>query len=438
MINKTIILLTYYYQPELRNHRLMKYVGRYLGAYLPWDIYLYEPLRKIFSRVILYDYLQRMTEIGVKAVNEEITAMVAKERPGYVLWTSWRHDILEPTLEAIKQQGSTVIGWFFDDEWRFDDYSRWWVPYLDYCVTNALEAVPRYKELGARVIYTIPNTGLAFSRDWSKIEENYDVSFVGGIDVADREAYLNVLRRRNIPVHIVGTKSGGYVSFEDMIRIFQTSKINLNFSKDISRRMNLQIKGRVFQVCMAGGFMLTEYAPGLENYFEIGREIVCFHDTAEMIDKINYYLERDEERLAIARAGWQRATNEHSSSHMVAKVFREIEEDLTSREMDISPKPGLLKQRMSLWTRRHPSRYHFQWARTLLEENYKEIPWRDELKLSLSYSPFNMRAWYYYIVGLLPFSLRPLLWGIYGTASILLGTLVVNLSSIIRSMKKRT
>jgi spore maturation protein CgeB len=413
MINETIILLIYNYYYEDRNYRLPKYVKPYCAAYLPFNLYLYEPLQKIFSKVILYDYLKRRAEIGVKSMNEEIIALVRKEHAKYVLWTSFYYDIQESTLETIRKDGTIVVGWFFDDEWRFNTYSKYWIPYLDYCVTNAIEAVPKYKALNARVIQTIPNTGIAINRDWSNIEEKYDVSFVGSRTVLNRNQYINKLKKRNIPIHVFGKGWGGYVSFEEMIDIFKTSKINLNFSKTGPYYWVQQIKGRVFQVCMAGGFLLTEYAPGIENYFEIDKEIVCFENAEEMIDKITYYLTHQTERRAVAQAGWERATGEYTSFHMVAKVFRQIEQDMAAKDRESSPHPCPQKLKMPIWVRMIPSQYHFRWARVLLEKNYKEGLWKDTLALSLSYNPFNVCAWYYRVVGLLPSFMHPALFGLY-------------------------
>ena len=433
MINETIILLIYHYDYEDHKHRILKHF--YRAPYLHFDRYLYEPLKKIFSKAIIYDYVKRITEIGVKSMNEEIIALVMKERPKYVLWTSWKYDIQESTLEMIRKEGSIVVGWFFDDEWRFDDYSKWWIPYLDYVVTNAIEAVPRYRELNARVIQTIPNTGIAIDHDWSNIEEKYDVSFVGSRFYADREQWINELKDRNIPIHLFGGGGGGYVSFEQMIDIFKTSKINLNFSGTGPYYWIHQIKGRVFQVCMAGGFMLTEYAPGIGNYFEIDKEIVCFHNAEEMVNKIIYYLDHDEERRAIAQAGWKRAISEYTSFHMVSNVFNEIEQDTAAKDKKSNPRPQKLK--IPIRIRMIRSQYHFQWARTLLEENYKECLWKDELALSLSYNPFNIWAWYYYGISFLPSFMRPALFGLYRAMEELGRALRSRLGSIpyLRKMK---
>lgn len=182
--------------------------------------------------------------------------------------------------------------------------------------------------------------------------------------------------------------------------IFGSSKINLNFS-GVPNRDRMGLKGRTPEVCLAGGFVLTEYAPGLENYFEIDREIVCFKNSEEMIDKINYYLAHDEERRAIAQAGWKRACNEYTPFHMLSRVFGEIEEDVAKGERT---QPQELK--VPRWIRNNHSQYHFQWGRAFLEANHKGL-WKDALALSLSYNPLNIGALYYYIVGLFPPFLRP-------------------------------
>ena len=406
MITETIILLTYNYDDNFKNHPSAKYVKNRCGVYLPWNLYLYEPLQKIFSKVILYDYLERRAKIGLKAVNKEIIDLVKKEHPKYVLWTSFYFDVLESTFDVIRNEGAKVVGLFFDDEWRFDTYSKWWIPYLDFVVTNARDAVPKFRELDARVILTIPNTGISVDRDSLNHEEKYDVSFVGTRFYADRDIWMTEINKRNVHINLFGTGWGNYVSFEEMLKIFTTSKINLNFSKinhNFSKTLadlkKLQIKGRIFQVCLAGGFLLTEYTPGIEDYFEIDKEIVCFQNTDEMINKIDYYLNHDDERRAIAKAGWNRATCEYSSFSMIAKVFQEIEEQVAMKDIKIKPFPTRME--MPVQTRKDASQYHFEWGMALLEEGIKGF-WKDDLTLSISYNPFNIRSRFYYAVGYLP------------------------------------
>jgi len=405
-INATTILLApFEYYVE---HRLAKYgVGSYLGTTVCSDLYYYKPLQKIFSKVIAYDYVRRITEIGVKRINEEIIDLVRREHPRYVIWVSAYYEFRESTFEAIRKDGAVIVGLFFEDDTAFDEYSKWWIPYLDYCVTNCIEAVPKYRNLGARCILANPIVGgIPVNVDWSNVEEKRDVSFVG-IKKFDRESYINELKKQGLPLHLFGWSGGTLLSVEDMLDVFRTSKINLNFSKTGQNRM--QIKARIFEVCLAGGFLLTEYAPGIENYFEPDKEIVCFRDAEEMINKINYYLSHEEERRTIAQAGWKRAVNEYSSFHVMSKIFGQIEKDIAaSSEED---KPYSEELRMPIQIRERFSKYYLKWGVAFLVENRKKNRklWKDAFDLSLLYDPVNIRAWYCYLIGFVPSTLRPCL-----------------------------
>ena len=187
-----------------------------------------------------------------------------------------------------------------------------------------------------------------------------------------------------------------------MLDIFRTSRINLNFSKAGSYPVVHQIKGRVFQVCLAGGFLLTEHAPGLENYFELDKEVVSFNSPRDMINKARYYVNHEAERRTIARAGWERANREYSSSRMVAKVFEEIEED--SRRVRGSDPVARLK--MTIQARKVLARYHQDWGSAQIREDDKRNLWKDDLALALWYVPWSIFAWLYRFLGSLPWPMR--------------------------------
>lgn len=401
IINETIIQITEF--EDCSRHRLAKQecVRNYLRLGSCREEYFYKPLQKIFSKVIVYDYIKRTTEIGVKGINEEIIDIVRQEHPKYVFWYPTRYEFRESTFDAIRKEGSIVVAWFGDDEFSFDNYSKWWIPYLDYVVTNDIEAVPKYMELGARVTQAISCTGNPIACDWAKIKEKYDVSFVG-VYKAEREQYVNELKNRNIPVHLFGKGWGGFVPFEEMIDIYHSSKINLNFSR-ASNTNRMGIKGRLFEVCLAGGFLLTEYVPGIEKYYEIDKEIVCFENAEEMIDKVTYYLNHDEERRAIAQAGWKRATAEYSSFQILSRIFSDIEADIAAKGKRNTSHPKELK--MPRWVRKRFSAYYLNWLKAFSLENYKDLS-KDAFALSISYNPFNIWAWCYYLASFLPYPVR--------------------------------
>ena len=398
MINDTIILLSRL--EDCSGHRLSKHFSDRLAHYFPHRVNFYEPLLKIFSKVIPYDFTKRTTEIGVRGVNEEIIELVRKEHPKYVLWIPARYEFQESTFDAIRKEGSKLVAFFGDDEFKFDDYSKWWAPHLDYCITLDIEAVPKYRALGARVIQTLHGSGIPVNVNWSNMREKYDVSFVGSIAKPGREQYINELRKRKIPVHLIIKEWGELIPYQEMIDTFGDSRINLNFSRT-SHGDRMGLKGRITEICLAGGFLLTEYAPGIENYFEIDKEIACFHNTEEMIDKVNYYLDHDEERRAIAQAGWKRATSEYTPFHMFSRVFGEIEEYIAWEGERSHPQ----ELRMPMGIRRRFSAYYSNWLKAFSLENYQDLS-KDAFTLSISYNPFNIWAWCYYIASFLPYPVR--------------------------------
>ncbi|MFC1928518.1 glycosyltransferase [Chloroflexota bacterium] len=405
MIDKTVIVLAVL--EDYSKHKLLKHVGPFFLQTVSLYLYFCKPLQRIFSKVIVYDFLKRMTEIGVKATNKEIIDLVRKEHADYVVWVSWQYEIQESTFESIRKEGTIVVGWFHEDEVRFDNYSKWWIPYVDYCVTNDIRVVSEYRKLGARVLQTIPFTGIPINRDWLNIEE-YEVTFVG-TRRPEREQYINELTKKNIPIHLFGEGWGKYVSFEEMVDIFRASKININFSR-VGGNDKLQIKGRIFEICMAGGFILTEYVPGIERYFEIDKEIACFRDADEMIGKIIYYLNHDKKRQAMAQSSWKRATSEYASLNMLSKTFNEIEEDIATKGKESALHSQEL--RMSVHLRKSFSDYYLKWGIAFLIENYKGL-WKDALSLSTRYYPLRIRAWFYYIIGFFPYSVRSTLIKLY-------------------------
>ncbi len=103
--------------------------------------------------------------------------------------------------------------------------------------------------------------------------------------------------------------TGKTIEFENLPRLYRNSTINLNFHHlQCSDCLNI----RCFDVPVSGGFLLTEYLPGLENYFQIGKEVDVFHTPEELAEKIDYYLQHPQERREIAERGRERVLRDHT------------------------------------------------------------------------------------------------------------------------------
>ena len=118
------------------------------------------------------------------------------------------------------------------------------------------------------------------------------------------------------------------ISYEDMILYYGASKIGLNFSRNMTSggESKTQMKARMFEVPSAGALLLTEYHEGLEEFYEIDKEIVCFSNPEEMVVKAKYLLESPEVLNTIAAAGHARFLKEHESRVRMSKVLKEVME----------------------------------------------------------------------------------------------------------------
>lgn len=108
--------------------------------------------------------------------------------------------------------------------------------------------------------------------------------------------------------------------------LFKNSKINIGFTKIIGDYRGIyQMRLRDFEVPLAGGFYLVEKAPGYEEFFIPGQEVITWTSFRELKDKVFYFLKNDKEREEIAKAGQMRAFKEHTWEHRFNYLFKELQ-----------------------------------------------------------------------------------------------------------------
>jgi len=96
----------------------------------------------------------------------------------------------------------------------------------------------------------------------------------------------------------------------DMYNILYNSKIALN--NHISVAENYANNMRLYEATGVGTLLITDYKDNLHTLFELDKEVVAYSSAEECIELIKYYLENEEERKAIARAGQERTLTEHT------------------------------------------------------------------------------------------------------------------------------
>ena len=96
----------------------------------------------------------------------------------------------------------------------------------------------------------------------------------------------------------------------DMYQLLFDSKITLNHH--ISMAKSYANNLRLFEATGVGTLLVTDWKKNLHEMFEPGKEVVSYRTPEECAEMVQYYLEHDEEREAIACAGQQRTLRDHT------------------------------------------------------------------------------------------------------------------------------
>lgn len=137
-----------------------------------------------------------------------------------------------------------------------------------------------------------------------------DVAFVGRPYRGFREAIMkSVHEKSDLKVWGGDWRRLGIPSIRRDIRPREFAKIcggaKIVLGCDATNRVECGFSFRTWQVLGCGGFLLTDYVPGLETIFRNGEHLVWYKDGAECLELIDYYLGRDEERRRIGDQGFE-------------------------------------------------------------------------------------------------------------------------------------
>jgi spore maturation protein CgeB len=264
------------------------------------------------------------------------------EKPDLIFFILFRDQFKIETLDYLKSKYKTM-NWFGDDTWRFENFTKVFAPHFSYSVTTDKFAIPKYKKINVEKVIRAQWAAIDDDRPVLNLPYKYDVSFIGAKNPY-RQYLIHYFKKHGIHVECFGNGwANGGISNEQLIEVFNTSKINLNLSNSASfdiryllshpknvlhtlhtKKQFSQTKARNFEINFYNGFQLADYVPSLEDYYEIGKEIACYTNPDEAILMIQYYLENDEEREAIKKQGMIKARNNYSYTHQLKNVLKEL------------------------------------------------------------------------------------------------------------------
>lgn len=109
--------------------------------------------------------------------------------------------------------------------------------------------------------------------------------------------------------------------------MYSRSLISLGFSEvrdELTGEIKRHVRLRDFEAPMSGAFYLVGYQEELAEYYELDKEIVCYHDRSDVLDKVRYYLRHEQVAERIRQAGLARARRDHTWENRFRRLFEVI------------------------------------------------------------------------------------------------------------------
>ncbi len=119
---------------------------------------------------------------------------------------------------------------------------------------------------------------------------------------------------------------------EKLSKIYQASKIV------VGNNVLTTSAARAWETMLSGGFYISNYIPEEEDavdirkIIEVGKEVVMFYNRDDLMEKLHYYLEHEEERKAMIERGRKAALNTMTYDILMKRVLDEITKCLEKDE----------------------------------------------------------------------------------------------------------
>ena len=274
-----------------------------------------------------------------RAFNRDLVGATVACKPNLVLVTKGSFVSPDALQEIKRRTAATLVNYATDDPFNSKTAGRHVVDAIRHydvyiCTKRAImedvrrAGCPRvlFVPFGYEPAIHRPAQPLSMQEE---LRYRSDVAFIGGAD-NDRRIFFEALVDAipDVDLHLYGgywnrhprlrKYHRGFASERDYRLIIGSTKIAPCLVRRSNRDGHVM---RTFEVPACGGFMLHERTPELLEFYDEGKEVACFTSVEELVSKVRYYLTHEEERQAIARAGYLRCVPAYSYANRTKKIL---------------------------------------------------------------------------------------------------------------------
>jgi spore maturation protein CgeB len=300
------------------------------------------------------DYLENSF---LQVVSQAVVSTADEFKPDLVLCLA-QAPLSRRALKKLRGDGVPTAMWFVEDYTLFT-YWRAFAPLYDFFfVIQGEDCLNAIYDIGVDNVEYLPlaadpdfHTPLELSPAERKIFGS-DVSFLGAGYPNRRRAFHELT---GYDFKLWGTewdgdpilaphlqRGGARIEPEEVVKIFNASKINLNLHSSVQAEELVPagdfVNPRTFELAACGAFQLVDKRELMPELFKtdagLDDELVTFTSMAELKEKIDYYLCRPEEREAAAAKARERVLKDHTYAARMQSII-----DFVASRLSDWPKP---------------------------------------------------------------------------------------------------
>lgn len=310
-----------YSDPVVKNTRLVSRLSSLTEKKLP----------RIFSkyRLLRNKYYQYWPDNRIRSA--KLDRYIRSFRPNLIIISGGVSELSGSAIRKIDRVHSKIflLHGVHPDEGS-TKYERDFLKLIDCVITNDPNHARAWQKAGAKNAVAVPYVGIdpEYHTDLG-LERKKNLLFLGTLFQERQDFFIELLSLRtdfelygHLPTGVsldprLRPYYKGEVWGKEMVKLFSQAKMVINL---VPSHMQTGGNMRTFEIPGCGSLQLANRCPS--KWFEADKEIVLFSDYKELASKATYYLENENERLAIAKAGYQRAHKDHTYRQRFSKILK--------------------------------------------------------------------------------------------------------------------
>lgn len=224
-----------------------------------------------------------------------------------------------------------------ESNYKFHYYKGVDLSEYDAFFTNSKGVIPDLKEMGAKNVYPIYYAADPELYRPIEMKKEIDVSFFGFgssyredwmknmiTDPSKKLKSVNFSVGGGFDIDLGNANQIGDLSFSAFRDFCCKSKICLNITRKTHATVYASASARPFELAAYGTCMVSNPVNGIEEWFEVGKELSVIKDEKEAMEIYRYFLDNSEEREQVGNHARERVLKEHTFRHRASELVRII------------------------------------------------------------------------------------------------------------------